>query len=636
MSNDKLLQLLEERRKKQAAERPTEPDTREFEASIPRREDVSGELSEAVQAINDAVETITIFQIYDRLIGKQRDRVGNKTESIMASCPNPGHPDKRPSAWFGQRDGKWLLFCGKCEEGWDMFKLAGLAYGLDDQTDLWKIKLELAENFRGVRLVEGLVGTEVQQDVVSEPETDTPDNSDKGAVTDSPGRADQPEQAAAVLSIVPETEETDDEETSLIYPTIDWKHLVTEDTFLWEYMTQCTIDDAPEEYHFWHGLIAVGHALGRRTVLVNVGQPVFGNLFVCMLGGTGFGKSKSRRYLKNVVENALPFKDNGLDTEGVRVCGTVVSGEALLDAFSHEARDPSLNGGKPTGVHTSVNGIADYDELSTVIELAKRQGNILKPVMMKFYDAETERQRSRKYNEIVAKDPYCSITSSTQPRAVKKVLSNYDAASGFLNRWLFAGGPRKEVQIFSDMWGEVDLTDAIDLLKNLRAWSLSPGNDKIEWTDEARLALTKFYTELVFPAMQRDETDLLKRLDLLFKKIILLFAANENQQKVTEDIVERVETLFQYVIECYGIIDSQIGITPIQEMEQDILRIIEKQKARFDNGMTPADIKRYTNRKYSAEDINRGVKTLTHGGYLSASTTQAGKVGRKTTRYSIA
>ena len=633
MSNEKLNELLAARRAKKAAEKPPEPDTSQFEASIPKREDVEGDLSENVKAINNAVDTITIFQIYDRLIGKQRDDVGSKTESIMASCPNPSHPDRKPSAWFGQRDGKWLLFCGKCEEGWDSFKLAGLAYGLDDQVDLWKIKLELAENFRGVRLVEGLVGTEV---VTDEPQADiTVSESHMSDKTDTPSEPDKSsgtegdQEPAAVLSIVPDSSEPTPEDEKVAYPTIDWKHVVQEETFLWEYLSECTKDDAPEEYHFWHGLIALGHAVGRRTVLFDR-KPVLGNLYVCLLGGTGYGKSRSRSHLHQVLKGALPFRDNGLDTEGVRIQGSVVSGEALVDAFHHLARDPNLP--KNTGVLTSINGIVEFDELSLLMNLALRQGNTLKPVSISFFDGEEYTLRAKGTGVTTAYEPYCSMTASTQPRALRSILDRSDAASGFLNRWFFAGGKPKEPEIFALPGTDLDYAPSIDLLKNVKAWSFSAGQGPVMMTRDGRELATDFFRNTILPVRDGDHSDLLKRLDLLFKKLMLLLSINNQEKNITADTVERVTELFDYIITCYGIVDSEIGITPVQDIIQKVSAILDKQKSRFPNGMSVRQISDYTHIR-DIELVNKAVRQMLLAGIMTESKSKG--PGRPTKKFTL-
>lgn len=607
---------------------PKPPDFSEFATSIPKEEDVSGDLPEHVRTVNDAVNSITAFEVYDRLVRKERQNPGNRTESVMASCPAPDHPDRNPSAWFGLVKGTWIVYCIKCERAWNATQIASMVWGLESDDDFWMVKTRMAEEFRNIRVVDSLAGPETVSLEPSSGELDKSDNTEQTGHSQTKPAEDQP---AQILSIVPEPQDEDPQDALQVYPTIDWKNIVPEDTFLWEYMARCVADDAPEEYHFWHGLIAVGHALGRRTVLFD--QPnVLGNLYVCLLGGTGYGKSRSRTHLHKVVRGALPFKDNGLETEGVRLQGSMASGEALLDAFHHEAKDPSL---PRTGVLTSINGLVEYDELSMLANLALRSGNILKPVIISFYDGVENTQRTRTGGSKTAHNPFCSMTASTQPKAVRGILDTTDAASGFLNRWIFAGGPAKPPTIFALPGTEIDYTDAIDLLGDLRRWSLTKGKGALHLTEDARRLATDFFRTTVLPARDSDQSDLLKRLDLLFKKLMLLVGANSHEEKISADTVERITELFEYLITCYGIIDSEIGITKMQEVIQHVQIVIEKQTARLGKGLTVRQMMDFTNNKYGLEDINKAVRQLLLAGILEEDPTPKGP-GRKTKRYSYA
>lgn len=107
-------------------------------------------VSEAAQRVTEACDSIDSLEVYDKLIRLRRQDAGSRTENVMAQCPRPDHPDNNPSAWFGIKDGQWMLCCGVCEEGWDKYKLAGLAYGLDSKTDFFEIKKRIAHDLRGV------------------------------------------------------------------------------------------------------------------------------------------------------------------------------------------------------------------------------------------------------------------------------------------------------------------------------------------------------------------------------------------------------------------------------------------------------------------------------------------------------
>ena len=560
----------------------------DFPESQVSAEDVEGGLPEHVQEINSALDRLDIFKVYDRLVGKQRQDPRGRTEGIMASCPNPSHPDVNPSAWFGMKDGKWLLNCGKCEEGWDVFSMAAMYYGIDSRNELWEVKVRMAEDFLGLTVEERAGGMVVTEEVE---ETKPPFEEEPNP----PPIRTQP--AEPILNGS--------------YPEIDWKHLIKEDTFQWAYMTQTSQGDEPEPYHFWNSYIAVGLALGRNTRLFDR-HPVLGNLWICKLGGTGFGKSRSNSYLEEVLEGALPYQDDGLETHGVKICGTVASGEALLDSFSHKALDPSLPSNH--NIHTSITGIADYDEYKLLTQLWLRQGSILQPLMMKFYNGQTERQRTRSKGLVTAKDPFCSLTSGTQPRSVRSLITDNDSASGLVNRWIFAAGPPKEPEIIAMPGFETDLSEPIRLLAGIRSWSVSPGNDMLYFDHGGEDAFKRFIIDQVFPAVDKDSTDTLNRLNLHFKKLCLLTAANEQSKVITEEIVYKVAELFPYLIQCYGIINAEMNITPLQDLIQTLERVIGNYQKNKNSGMTVAMMRRYT--KKPVEDLNKAVRQMALAGII--------------------
>jgi hypothetical protein len=140
----KFRQKINERRAQQAVNRPPTWD----DDLIPELADGGG-ISEAAKKVNEACASIDIFEVYDRLVGRQREELRGRTESVMAICP--AHDEKSPSAWFGMKDGEWFLCCGHdMSIGWDKYGLAALVWNLNSKGDFWQIKCRLAEQLRGV------------------------------------------------------------------------------------------------------------------------------------------------------------------------------------------------------------------------------------------------------------------------------------------------------------------------------------------------------------------------------------------------------------------------------------------------------------------------------------------------------
>lgn len=597
--------------------------------------DVLGERTEEDVEIDGIVASIDVLDAYRRWVGKEVDeRTTGSTEGIKVSCPIPGHRDKHPSAWLNAQKKTW--FCGGCQEGGDLYDLAAIKFGYPrpdykEGKTFHDLRKEMAESY-GYRF-KTVAGKEV---VWREDESvpDGPPSAEEAseAVNEDP-EPDQSSEAEALPVTVLHAKDVDEEQDSITYPTLDWRNIIPGETFLYEYMAATTNDDSPEEYHFWHGLLALGHAVGRNVSL-NDTRPVYGNLLVCLLGGTGYGKSRSRAWLDDVIEEALPFRDNGLDTSGCKLVPVPASGENLINQFQHIATDPSLPKGTPE-VRTPVNGIVDYDEFASLLARASRQGSTLKQIIMNFSDAKNKiSSSSNTGGTYEASRPFCSITASTQPKAVRPLLSRTDTSSGFLNRWLFVGGPRKQREVMGGVHSSirVDLTRAVEKLKNVRGWGAKERD--VRFTEDGIEEFEKFIRERVFPTQQKDESDLLTRLDLTMKRLVLLFCINEKKVEADANIVRRVEPILDYIIKCYTILNAEIGITQMSEITSEILRHIERIQKQTGRGVSARELGQRMKRKnYSPDLINKALKTMVELDWIDVD--KAKGPGRPTIRYKV-
>lgn len=617
-----------------------EEKARQSGVPTPPQQDVPdlGQDSRPDSEIDEILDRVGIVEAYTRWCGKKLDeRTLGKREGVKISCPKPDHPDNDPSAWLNLDNDLW--FCGGCQEGGDKYDIAAYHFGFPvpgykDGKSFHELRERMAEDL-GYRIKKVPGGTVVYQEAdenrVSRPDTSKPVQSTQiGQSSQSATPAADEDSVATVTELHPE----DEPETPILYPKIDWQAIVPEDTFLREYLEACTNDDSPEEYHFWHGLLGIAHALGRNVTLDDT-RPVYSNLLICLLGGTGVGKSRSKGWLDKVLTEVMPYRDLGTGTTGVKIISEPASGEYLIKAFSYEARDPAnpkvLLGYQP------VNGIVDFDELSSLLARANRQGSTLKPIIQQFADTrDTVRTASLTRGEFRADKPFCSFTSSTQPRAIRSLLNKTDTGSGFLNRWIFAGGPVKRREVLGGQRSKIsiDLSEATEKLKKIYTWA---GKErKVTLSDEAFAEMEKFFQETIFPVQARDDTDLLKRLDLLFKKIILLFAANEKLIEVPKYIVERAETLFQYVVDCYALLHENIGITLVHEVADDILRVAKRIQELHGRAMTPRDLQRSLHRKrYPPNMVRQTLDNLVALDLLELEKPKRGSVGRPTVRYKV-
>jgi hypothetical protein len=608
--------------------------------------------SEEDLQMDGIIDSIDILDAYRRWIGKEVDeKTTAQTEGIKVSCPNVGHRDKDPSAWLNSDSRTW--YCGGCQEGGDIYDIAAIKFGYQrpdykEGKAFHDLRREMAESYGyRVKVISG-------KEVIWHEEETTPEPVQKRPAVPTAKKRDNPDEQAPAPAVnpVPEVrkatpplapnqgnvtalrpEDVEDELLAIGYPTLDWREIVTEGTFLWEYMSACSNDDSPEEYHFWHGLLALGHAVGRNVYLDDL-KLVYGNLLICLLGGTGYGKTRSQGWLEYVVEEAVPFRDNGLDTTGCKMISTPGSGENLIKQFEHIAFDPALPKGMPT-IRTPINGIVNYDEFAGLLGRAMRPGNTLKVTIQAMSDAKRRvTTASNTGGEFEAVEPFCSVIASTQPSAVRTLLSKYDTGSGFLNRWLFVGGQRKKRESIggSRTRIRVDLTNAVDELKKIRAWGAV--ERMVELDDAAYKIWDDWFHDQIEPLQIKDDTDLLSRLSLTLKRIMLLMAINEKKTVIEAEDVERIKPLMNYLIACYGILNAEIGVTEISEITNEILRHAKRIQEQTHRGVSARDLGKLMKRKnYSPDMIKKALDTMVALDWLDIDKTKG--PGRPSIRYKV-
>lgn len=588
---EKLKAAQEAQRKRYAEKAVATVSTDDYSDLIPDV-DIGYQRTEADDQIDRAVASISFVDAYNTWIGKMQatDKLedGNKV-----SCPWPGHADRHPSAQFNRS--KKTFHCHSCERGGDIYDIAavGLGYDVDNyKTDgtFPKLKTAMAEHF-GYTVRRSIDGnTEVTAPTVST-ESDNSGDSDNDTV------AVQEESDSEVVQL----HEEDDIE---LLPTFDWKLVTEPNSFLDYYMQAATVDDIPEMYHFFGGaMLALGLAAGRNKCLED--EPsVKPNLFVCLVGESGSGKSKSAGFMEMVVEKVMPFDPTDPSSNGTQRIISPSSAEALIARFDVEMIDPVTY--KPNGGKIPIRGLVEYDELSSLMGKSGRQGSVLKPVLMQFYDCRGRVEtHSVTGGHRVAKHAYASVLTTTQPASLGRLLSGEDATSGFINRWLFISGEKK--RRFARNKIQYDIRKATVALSLIFNWT-NRDDEMIGWTDAADAAWDDFFHAQV--EKDRTTSPALGRIDLLCKKLILLFSLNEMHSSVEVSSVEKLKLIYPYLLECYGTTSDKLGMDLAAEIEQEVLRNLDRPRFKA-RGMTPGDLNSYIkNKKYPINLVARVLESL--------------------------
>lgn len=609
----KFRQRLEERRAKAETPQPSADVDIFDEDLVPDLEGASAPPNSDPE-LDRIIEGIRITDAYRKWCGKSRPSDSDRRkEGIKVSCPIPSHPDRDPSAWLNTDKDVW--FCGSCETGGDAYDIAAYHFGYPvpgykEGAHFHELRRKMAESY-GYIFVQAPGMT---KPTIVPPEAEFVPPIDLPVVQEGP--------VARVIPIL------GDEPTEEL-PSLPWRGLVESGTFLDEYMSACIKDDAPEEYHFWNGLLAIGQAVGRDVKLYDQ-KPVLANMFICLLGPTGDGKSRSFWHLQNLLWNALPYKHDDPNSKGTQFVNSPASAEVLINSFMKPVMDPTNP--KITAYYAPVRGMIEFNELSSLIGRASRKGNVLKPTLMEFYDGSSMISTSSMTTGVKrAENAYASCFTTTQPKALRDLVRDSDSHSGFLNRWIFATGtPKRRVAIGG---AQIDTSSAVDPLQKIQGWA-GIGGKMIQWTQPAAEMFTEYFHDVLHPAQLADDTGLLTRMDLLAKKLCLLLSINSHNSEVTARTVDRVISMFPYLTAAYGVPAAHIGSTISKDVTDELEKHIKNYSTKK-GGISLNELKKCIRRKnFPIELVAKCLKYMTDLGYIEVfSTADSGRPGRPTVKY---
>lgn len=492
------------------------------------------------EEIDSVLGRLGIVDAYNKYCAKMHCDPGGKTESIMVSCPFPGHVDKNPSAALNTE--KDVGTCYKCQRGFDKYDLAALHfnYDLDEYkqgANFPELRRKMAEELGYTVMVQG----KDQWLEKVQPQAPTP--------TPTPEQA--PELQADPIDL--------DERRSVEYPDpLDWRTLpfIAPDTFMWEWMKETSQAYQPEEFYLFQGLLAMGLAVGNNVLLKDQ-IPVRPNLMVCLVGGTGSGKSLSVRQLDNLLDDAIPFNES--TGGGVKWIHSPGSGEDLVNQMIHYTTDPATK----DKTFLPVRGMLFEDEFEGLMAKVNRIGSSLRPNLMKFFDSRRPvTKSSQTAGAAIARDHFLEVLTTTQPKRLSALMTAGDATSGFLNRWLFVFGTEKYRPSISTL--QLDLRKAASQLQLLRSWSSQGKEVQLDFDPNVVDRWDRFIQTQVRPVEATDNV-LVSRIELQCKKLLLLMAINDRSTTVLEKHLTSLLLMFPYLKKTYGVVEEKVGRTEVEE-----------------------------------------------------------------------
>lgn len=370
---------------------------------------------------------------------------------------------------------------------------------------------------------------------------------------------------------VPPPPDTGIDPTANLEDSLNWRDFVPNHTPLRRYMEVTTIDDSPEEYHFWNFLTLIGLIAGKDVGLLD-SEIVYGNLLICAVGQTGVGKSRSERHLTRLIQAAAAFDERSDSSKGVKVISGAGSGEYMMQQFRHEIPDPrAVKGQKlPNIVHPGVRGLVKWSELSEMVGKSANSGSTVREKVMELYDAAGDVSfGSISSGSTTVRSPFGSVFTTTQPESIRHLVSLRDARSGFLNRWVFVSGTPK---ILHPRGTVVDSTVVKPEVMKLQAWANERALRHRGLLDLAPSAVADFEGYILDRLAPLKRSDpLYARLDLVFKKLVLLMSANLMEDAVSTDAVAQAKIVTEYVIRCYEKFGASLASTELSDVQQEIV-----------------------------------------------------------------
>jgi len=340
--------------------------------------------------------------------------------------------------------------------------------------------------------------------------------------------------------------------------------------------------EASDNYHFLTFATVAGAIVGRRAHLSH-GQPLFTNLYGCLVGDSGVPRKSTA-----IFHGKRLLADFQIETL------TTCSWEGLLDALDgKESRRVLLMPG-------------EYRSLALK---ARQEGssNII-PGLTEAYDCPPFLKHRTRGKNLDAKDPFVAILSSSTREWLDESFREADTLGGFTNRWTFADGLPKQPQPFpkepdATLWGEVrqalqDLDDRLNLHSG-RCLDLTP---------EAREVFAAFYFETL---LNPSGSELLKvlgqRLQNLALKLALLYALLEGKDEIHAPHVAAGVEFSRWERKAHARIFEAYGQDEQSKLEERVKRAL----GRNGYALIPlGELRRRLGGKTSAEKVNRAVLAL--------------------------
>ncbi|HEX8289663.1 MAG TPA: DUF3987 domain-containing protein [Pyrinomonadaceae bacterium] len=165
-------------------------------------------------------------------------------------------------------------------------------------------------------------------------------------------------------------------------------------------------------------LVGFGNMIGRSAYYIADGSKHHTNLYALIVGKTSAAKGSALSHVKN------QFKTMEEDWAMKRIQSGLSSGEGLIKAVENNV------------ILEHKRLLVVESEFASVLQMQKREGNILSTVLRNFWD-NGEAQTLTKNEPVTTTGAHVSIIGHITPEELERCINSTDLSNGYANRFLF-------------------------------------------------------------------------------------------------------------------------------------------------------------------------------------------------------
>lgn len=315
----------------------------------------------------------------------------------------------------------------------------------------------------------------------------------------------------------------------------------------------CKASESPDAFHFAGIAAAVSAALGKSIFLKNP-VDVWPNVFVCVVGEAGCGKSDPYKLaVLKVLRAAFP---------DVLILTSLDSSQGLITAIKRRgARAPSV--------------VVSLTEIRSLIEKSaqKASGDLI-PKLNDLYDCVPRLEINTKNSFEEVDDPPAGIfLAGTTPEWMDKARRE-DLTGGTGSRILFfPGDPKMNIRPRHQ-----DFTSAILALKDIGEFWKAQAPAEITFLPDAEEAYWKWHDNR--PTLKCSH-QLIRAMSVrhrsYFLKFCLIYAAIEKKRQITvEHVAAARELIDNFAFPSLWHLFSDFSLSPFGKLEQKIIQVVKE------------------------------------------------------------